>query len=171
MNKLAKFVKNYSTFIIVMVAIITVIMGYYALQIEIEAGIKDMLPEDNKVVKRYEDVQDTFGGMAFAAIMLEDEEIIDSPTLKKIENMTSELETIEGVSEVKSLTNIEKIEGSASGIEVNEFVKDLPQNKEESQKIKDDLLSRDQYLGKIVTEDFKSTVLLAEIEDEDKPEA
>ena len=171
MNKLAKFVKNHSTFIIVMIAIITVIMGYYALQIEIEAGIKDMLPEDNKVVERYEDVQDTFGGMAFAAIMLEDEEIIDSSTLKKIEEMTTELEGVKGVSEVKSLTNIEKIEGSVSGIEVNEFVKDLPQNKEEAQEIKDDLLSRDQYLGKIVTEDFKSTVLLAEIEDEDKPEA
>ena len=171
MNKLAKFVKNHSTFIIVMVAIITVIMGYYALQIEIEAGIKDMLPENNSVVERYEDVQDTFGGMAFAAIMLEDDEIIDASSIKKIEKMTSELETIEGVNEVKSLTNIEKIEGSVSGIEVNEFIKSLPENKRDSQKIKEDLLNHDQYLGKIVTKDFKSTMLLAEIEDEDKPEA
>ena len=170
MNKLAKFVKNYSTFIIVMVAIITVIMGYYAFQIEIEAGIKDMLPEDNKVVEKYDDIQDTFGGMAFAAIMVEDDEIIDTSSLKKIDKITTELKGIEGVDEVKSLTNIEKIEGSFNGIEVNEFVAGLPKSNEESQNIKEDLLSHDQYLGKIVTEDFKSTVILAEIEDQDKPE-
>ncbi|MGM0410903.1 MAG: efflux RND transporter permease subunit [Bacillota bacterium] len=171
MDKLAKFVKNHSTLIIVFVGIITAVMGYYALQIEIEAGIKDMLPEDNKVVERYENIQDTFGGMAFAAIMLEDDEIIDSSSLEKVEEMTNELENVEGVNEVKSLTNIEKIEASGSGIEVKEFVKKLPENEKEAQKIKNDLLSYDQYLGKIVTKDFKSTVLLAEIEDEDKPEA
>src|SRR6056297_705233 len=170
MNKLAKFIKNHSTFIIVMVAIITVIMGYYALQIEIEAGIKDMLPEDNKVVEQFEEVQDTFGGMDFAAIILEDEEVIDLPTLKKIEKITNELEKTEGVSKVKSLTNIEKIEGSVSGIEVNKFIKELPRNKEESKRIKENFLNRDQYLGKIVTKDFKSTVLIAEIENEDQPE-
>ncbi len=170
MDKLAKFVKKYSTFIIIFVLLITVVMGYFALQINIEAGIKDMLPENNKVVTKYDEVQDTFGGMAFAAIMIEDEEIIDTSTLKKIERMSSELKNIEGVKEVKSLTNIDKIESSAGGIEVNQFIKEIPNNKEEVQKIKDELLSRDQYLGKIVTKDFKSTMVLAEIEDRDKPE-
>ncbi len=170
MNKLAKFVKNNSTFIIIFVALITVVMGYFALQIEIEAGIKDMLPEDNEVVKRFDDVNDTFGGMAFAAIMIEDDEVIDPGTLRKIGKMTKELKEVEGVEDVKSLTNIEKIEGSVSGIDVNDFVDEIPENEDEAQVVKNDLLNHDQYLGKIVTEDFKSTVVLAEIEDEDKPE-
>lgn len=170
MNKLAKFVKNNSTFIIIFVALITVVMGYFALQIEIEAGIKDMLPEDNEVVKTFDDVNDTFGGMAFAAIMIEDDEVIDPGTLRKIGKMTKELKEVEGVEDVKSLTNIEKIEGSVSGIDVNDFVDEIPENEKEAQAVKEDFLSHDQYLGKVVTEDFKSTVVLVEIEDEDKPE-
>ena len=170
MNRLARFVKKYSTTIIIFVLFITVVMGYFALQIEIEAGIKDMLPKDNKVVKKYNEVQETFGGMAFAAIMIEDDEIIDTATLKKIKKMNSDLEKIDGVKEVKSITNIDKIESSAGGIEVNNFIKKIPANNEEAQKIKEELLRRDQYLGKIVTEDFKSTMVLAEIKDEEKPE-
>src|SRR6056297_2257568 len=96
MNRLARFVKKYSTTIIIFVLFITVVMGYFALQIEIEAGIKDMLPKDNKVVKKYNEVQETFGGMAFAAIMIEDDEIIDTATLKKIKKMNSDLEKIDG---------------------------------------------------------------------------
>ena len=171
MKKLANFVKKYSALIIAFVILVTVVLGYYALQIEIEAGIKDMLPEDNKVVEKFDRISDTFdGGMAYAVVMLEDEEIIDSPTLKKIDKMSSELKDIKGVDDVKSLTTIEKIEGSFTGIEVNDFVKKIPETDAEAKKIKDDLLSHDQYLGKIVTRDFKSTVLLADIEDKDNPE-
>lgn len=167
MNKIAHFIQKYSVPIITVVLIITIFFGYFATKIGIKAGIKDMLPDDNPVVMTYEDVSDTFGGMTYAVIMLQADNILEKSTLQKIDFLTAELEALQGVDSVESLTNIKEINGSFMGIEVDEIIKDLPETQSDLEKLKEKLLKEDQYRGKIYTEDFTSTILLVNLEDED----
>ncbi len=164
MNKLSRFVTKYSKSIIVFVVLITLILGYFATQITIKAGIKDMLPEDNQKVKDFEEVSDLFGGTAFAAVILEDENILDASSLQKIDEMTRKFEKLDGIEEVMSLSNVKDIKGNFFGIEVVKFVEKLPKTDSEIKKLKDALSKNDQYMGSIVSEDFRSAVILLTFE-------
>lgn len=163
MKKISQFVMNYSIPIIVVVVLVTVFLGYHAAQIDIEAGIKDMLPKDNPVVEKFDQVSEMFGGMAYAVVILEDKDIIDQGSLQKIDEMTRQFENLEGVEEVTSLTTIKNIKGTFTGIEVKKFVDKVPDSKEEIAKLKEDLRGEEQYMGSIVNEDFTSSTMLVKI--------
>jgi len=170
MDKIYKFVEKYSIPIIILVIVLTIIMGYFALQIDIEAGIKDMLPQNSPVVERFEDVSDTFGSLTYTAVMVHDDDILDQSTLQKIEAMTQEFSEAEGVSDVISLTNIKDIEGGAAGITVKEFIDKIPETESEIESLKNQLSNEEQYVGKIFTPDFKDSMILVKFEDQEEPE-
>ena len=170
MDKIYNFVEKYSIPIIILVIVLTIIMGYFALQIDIEAGIKDMLPQNSPVVERFEDVSDTFGSLTYTAVMVRDDDILDQSTLQKIEAMTQEFSEAEGVSDVISLTNIKNIEGGAAGITVNEYIDEIPETESEIESLKNKLSNEEQYVGKIFTPDFKDTMILVKFVDQEEPE-
>jgi hypothetical protein len=170
MEKVYKFVEKYSIPIIIIVIVLTAIMGYFALQIDIEGGIKDMLPQNSPVVKRFEDASDTFGSLTYTAVMIHDDDILDQSTLKKIEAMTQDFSEAKGVSDVISLTNIKDIQGGAGGIKVNEFIDKIPETASEIESLKNQLSSKEQYVGKIFTPDFKDSMILVKFLDQVEPE-
>ncbi|MFO7815679.1 MAG: MMPL family transporter [Halanaerobiales bacterium] len=170
MEAVYKLVKKYSVTIIIIVLLLTLIMGYFAFQIDIEAGIKDMLPESNPVVEKFDDVSETFGSITYTAIMLEDENILDYDTLQKIESMTAEFHEIENVSDIKSIINIKDIQSEADGIIVEEYIEDIPEKDSELDDLKKTLKNQEQYVGKFYTEDFKNTMMIVNFEEAEKQE-
>lgn len=160
MIHISRFVIKHSKLIIVTVIIITLILGYYATQIKIEAGIEDMLPKGNVAVDTFYKATELFGGMNFVVIMIEDQDILDAPSLKKIDEITKELEKVEVVKEVTSLTNIQVIKGDYFGIEVKKLIDSVPQTNEEIQNLKEEISKEEQYIGSIISEDFTSTMIL-----------
>lgn len=170
MKLVYRLVEKYSIPIIIMVTLLTIVMGYFALQIDIEAGIKDMLPENNPVVERFDEVSDTFGSITYSAIMLEDKDVLDTATLNKIKSMSKEFEEIENVSDVKSIINLKDIQSEAGGITVVEYIEDIPKESSELDKLKETLKNQEQYVGKFYTEDFKNTLMLVNFEEVEKQE-
>ncbi len=170
MKVVYKLVEKYSIPIIIIVTLLTIVMGYFALQIDIEAGIKDMLPEDNPVVERFDKVSDTFGSINYSVIMLEDEDVLDTTTLGKIKTMSKEFQEIENVSDVKSIINLKDIQGAAGGITVVEYIEDIPEKGTELNDLKETFRNQDQYVGKFYTLDFKSTLMLVNFDKVEKQE-
>lgn len=160
MNRISNFVIKYSKLIIVTVIVITFILGYYATQIKIKAGIEDMLPKGNAVVDTFYKATDLFGGMNYGVIMIEDQDLLDTHSLKKIDEITKELEKVEVVKEVTSLANIQVIKGDYFGIEVKKLIDSFPQTNEETQNLKKEISNEEQYIGSIISEDFTSTLIL-----------
>ena len=165
-----RLVEKYSIPIIVIVVFLTMIMGYFALQIDIEAGIKDMLPNDNPVVERFDRVSDTFGSITYTAIMLEDEDVLDTSTLNKIKSMSNKFEKIENVSDVRSIINLKDIQSAAGGINVVEYIEEIPSKDTELNDLKQTLRNQDQYVGQFYTEDFKNTLILVNFDEVEKQE-
>lgn len=159
MKTISNLALKHSKMIILIVIILTLVLGYFATQIQIKAGIEDMFPKENETVDRFYRVNDLFGGMNFAIIMLEDENILDKPTLKKIENLTADLEKLAGVEEVVSLTNVKEIRGNPLGIEVGKLIAEFPEDEKTLEKLQNKLINSKQYLGSIISEDFTSTII------------
>ena len=170
MEEIYKFVEKFSVPIIIVVLVLTAVMGYFAVQIDIEAGIKDMLPQNSPAVERFEEVSDTFGSLTYTTVMINDENILDQATLNKIESMTKDFSELKGVSDVISLTNIKDIQGGAGGIQVNEFIDEIPEKESQIEILKNRLSEDEQYVGKIFTTDFKNTMLLVKFENQEEPE-
>jgi len=170
MEEIYKFVEKFSVLIIIVVLVLTAVMGYFAVQIDIEAGIKDMLPQNSPAVERFEEVSDTFGSLTYTTVMINDENILDQATLNKIESMTKDFSELKGVSDVISLTNIKDIQGGAGGIQVNEFIDEIPEKESQIEILKNRLSEDEQYVGKIFTTDFKNTMLLVKFENQEEPE-
>lgn len=159
MQTISKIVLKHSKLIIVVVILLTLVFGYFATQIQIKAGMADMFPTKNQVVDTFQRVSDLFGGMNFAIIMLEDENILDESTLKKIHSLTSELEQMAGVEGVVSLTNIQEIRGNPLGIEVGRLIEIIPEDEKMLNDLKSKLENSKQYLGSMISEDFSSTII------------
>ncbi len=164
MDKLAQFVIKFSNSIKFAVVIVTLILGYYATQIKIKSGIEDIFPEVNPVVETFNKVTDLFGGMTYVVVMLEDENILDYSSLQKIDQITKELEKIDVVEEVTSLTNIKDIKGNFFGIEVKNLIEKLPKTEAEIDRLKEDLIKEEEYVGSIISEDFTSSMILVSFE-------
>lgn len=160
MERVSRFVIRYGRPIIFLVIAITLVMGYFATRIEINAGIEDMFPESNPTVMRFNRANDLFGGMTFAVVMLEDDNVLDGGTLQKIAGLTEALEGLEGVQEVVSLTNVQQVKGNELGMEVAPLIESIPETAEEERRLQQILADDQQYTGALVSADFTATSIL-----------
>lgn len=164
MDRVARFIIRHARFVILVVLLLTLGMGYFATRIEIRAGIEDMFPASNPTVERFERANELFGGMTFAVVMLEDADVLDRSTLQKVADMTGVLEEVEGVQEVVSLTNVKQVKGNELGMEVSPLIEAIPEDAEEEQALRDVLADDQQYTGAIISSDYTATCILVKFE-------
>ncbi len=167
MNRLSHWVSSYSRVIIGIVLVITVVFAYFAIKIDIKAGIKEMFPEQDQAVQTYDHVEALFGGIVYVVMMIEDDQILDQPTLTLVNELSCRFSQIVGVDGVTSLATIKNIRNDDFGIEITNFMENVPQNEAEILRLKEDLQASDNYLGSVISEDFKSTVILVKINTRD----
>lgn len=160
MERVSRFIIQHARWIIFTVIVLTLVMGYFATRIEINAGIEDMFPASNSTVERFNRANDLFGGMTFAVVMLEDANVLDGQTLQKVAGLTQALEEIEGVQEVVSLTNVKQVKGNELGLEVSPLVPMIPENEEEERALREIFADDQQYTGAIISSDYTATTIL-----------
>ncbi|MCK4689037.1 MAG: RND family transporter, partial [Candidatus Marinimicrobia bacterium] len=85
-------------------------------------------------------------------------------TLKKIDDITAEIEEIEMVEKVLSLTNAVDIKATEDGFEVGELFKGYPETAEEVTAIKQRIIDNEMLYGNIVSKDFKKSAIISILE-------
>lgn len=158
MNKIFK----HNKLIILIIFIITVFFLFQIPKVKINNDIEVFLPKDNPAKESNNYLKDIFGESQnlVTAVKFNQGKLFDIENLKLIDNLTAEIEAIENVDEVTSLTNVDFIAGSSEGMQVEELIKNLPENETEVLKIKEKLLSWDYYRNNLYSDDFKSTQIL-----------
>jgi predicted RND superfamily exporter protein/CRP-like cAMP-binding protein len=85
--------------------LLTGFLGYHARQFRIDSSVEHLLATDDPNKKYYEEVRALFGSDDMGVIGLVAENIYTPATLEKIRRITTEVEKIDGVQSVASLTN------------------------------------------------------------------
>lgn len=163
MDKLATYTTKYSVLIVIIVFMVTVFFGFYATKVEMTTNIKDFFPSDDPKVQTYNSIEDTFGAAEYIMVAMNSENIFDKETINKIDNLSGELEDLEGVASIKSLTTIDQIKSSEMGLEISQLIKDLPDDKKAIAKLKQDIISDPMYGGLIVSKDGTSALNIIEL--------
>lgn len=166
MKKLAKLATKYPKTIIATILLLTFVFTYFATRVTITTDIKDFFPGDDPRVITYNEMEKVFGGAEYIMVAIKGNDIFQYNTLRKIEQITKELESLNGVASVRSLTSIDQIQGSDWGLEITPLVQELPETEEESQELKKKVLNDDLYGGIIVSKDGKAALNIIEVEPE-----
>ena len=163
LEKLTKFVGKYPKTVIAVIVLLTGFFWFGLTKIDVVTDDKDMLPEGDPVVAAFDEVDETFGGAEFAMVILDMSEVFDTEALHEIDRLTLSLERVKGVNSVWSITNIEEIKGVEGGIEVVELIEEIPTSESELQKLRNRVLSDEDYAGQIVSKNGKIALVLIQL--------
>lgn len=164
MDLLGRFVRRHPRKIVIGVLLFTVFFAYQARTVSVTTNIKDFFPAEHPQVLTYEAVEAAFGSAEFIMVAVSAPDIFRQDTLTRIEQLTGELEALEGVARVRSITNMEEVRGSEWGIEVAALIEDIPTQAEELDALKNRVLADPMYAGSIVSADGTAALLMTEVD-------
>ena len=157
------------------IAIIFLITLFFLLQIpdvEINNDLEVFLPDDNPAKSSSHKLRDIFGKSEslVAAVKVKEGNIFEAKNLKIIDNLTKDIEKINKIDEVRSITNVDFISGSSEGMQVESLVKEIPKSRAQEREIKKKIMSWDYYRNNLYSDDFKSTQILLSLKEGLSPE-
>jgi len=92
--------------IILVAVLITAFLGYHASHFHIDSSVENLYDQNDPNKKYYEEVRKLFGSDDTGVIGLVAENVYTPATLEKIRRITAEVEKVDGVESVQSLTNV-----------------------------------------------------------------
>ena len=159
--------------ILFLIALLTMVMGFYASQLKVDAGFKKQLPLQHEYMKTFMDYESEFGGAnrLLIAVMAKDGDMFNPSFFKTLEAVTDDVFSIQGVSPA-SVTSIftpnvrfvEVVEdGFAGG---NVIPSDFVANPEMFERVKGNIVKAG-VVGRLVAENFNGAMVWAELLEED----
>lgn len=106
MNWFARWLTHRPAAVLIAHGLVTLVLGFFALQVRIESSIESVLPAGDPSVQYYADIRGTFGSDDVAVIGVRADDLFSESTLEKIQRITERVAEIEGVEQVVSLTNV-----------------------------------------------------------------
>jgi len=155
-----------------LLAVISTIFAVFAFRVPIKTIFEELLPTKHPYVIVNERFKKTFGGSNIVNIMVEAEkgDIFNRDVLAKVQQITNELQFVEGVNpfQVISLATkkLRDVRASTEGIlSVPMMWPDIPKNEEEMSKLRDAILGNELVYGRYVSRDMKSTLITVDFYD------
>ncbi len=172
MDKLARITIKLKWYIILLVFVLTVFLGFYIKDLRINSDIISSLPNDDPHAALFKKIGEQFGGNNMGIIILEADDIFNTSVLQNIVEITDTLKEVEGINAVTSLTNIIDIKGSDFGIEIGDLIDeyDLPDTPEELKVLRNRVMSKEMYRGTIISDDGTATLIIFTLNDEADPQ-
>ncbi|HDI11092.1 MAG TPA: hypothetical protein ENF77_02070, partial [Candidatus Acetothermia bacterium] len=123
-RRTARWIARHPIWVLVGVALVTAFFGTFAPRIEFLTDMEKMLPQDNPVVRRFEETKDTFGSQSMVMVAMAAPEggtVFNLETLKKLYAITDEFEKLEDdklLEDVMSPANMDIVQGTATALVV-----------------------------------------------------
>ncbi len=167
-----KKILKYNKLIIAIILLITLFFLLQIPDVEINNDLEVFLPDDNPVKSSSKKLRDIFGKSEslVAAVKVRQGNIFEAKNLKIIDNLTKDIEKINKIDEVRSITNVDFISGSSEGMQVKPLVKEIPNNGAQEREIKQKIMSWDYYRNNLYSDDFQSTQILISLNEGLTPE-
>jgi len=169
---IANWLIRYRAWVVSLVAIITLLLGYSATRIEVKTVFQDLLPSNHEYVKVHNEFKETFGGSNLVTIMVEVDEgdIFNPEVLGLVDQITRDLKKVSAVNpfQVVSIASkkLKEVKASSSGIETLPLMwPDVPQTEEGLQELKEKVLRNSLVYGPYVSEDLSSTLITVDFID------
>ncbi len=164
--------KNFSDFVvrnriivIVVLILATLFFGYKITRLKLNADFSTYLKQDDPLVKEYNRIGEMFAGKSLVMVPVESEDVFSFQTLYLVKKLTDAYKNLPNVSYVASLTSVIDFKKTDWGLEVGKLLQDgeIPESDAELKRLRDYVLSKEMYVGDLVSEDGKAAIILARL--------
>ncbi len=155
MKIFAEFIIRYRLAVIFLVVILTLLLGYQMIKVNMNADFATYLQQDDPLVQQYNKIGNKFGGKSTAMILIETEDVFSVQNLKLVRDLTEAYQSLNEVSYVTSLANVLDFKKVDGGLEVGKLIPEgvIPKDEEEFTKLKQYVMSKEMYAGNLVSYD------------------
>lgn len=162
MKKIFTFILKNRIAVLVIVAIITIFMGFQMGNLKINSDIINSLPDDDPAAVLYREIGDKYKGSTVGIIIITDDNLYSAKTISDLSKITEIVQNTKGIESVTGLTNIINIKSDEFGLEIGHLVDEynLPETPEELLKLRKEVEGNEMYNGSIVSKDGKSTIIM-----------
>ena len=152
-------------YVFIATAVLTLISGCLISTVKVNPDFTSYLPKSDPVIQLFDKIGEEYGGNLLALVALETGDIFDAEVIRDINEITTALKTVEGVSYVTSMTNILDIRSGQDGIEISRLIDeyDLPETDQELAALKEYTLAKEMYRGRIISEDGTATLIICRL--------
>jgi predicted RND superfamily exporter protein len=165
MENLSKLILQIRWLIIIVVILLTGFFAIFIKDLKVNADVLGYLPDDDRAAILFKEIGKNYGGNEMIIIGIDGEEVFTTGMLKLIRQVTDSVRTISGIGYVTSLTNVLDIKSTEFGLEIGRLVDEwqIPEDPGILENLKHYALSMEMYRGNLVSEDAKSTLIVAKV--------
>ena len=171
-SKIENWIFKFRVVVLSSFIVLTIIMGYFALQIKMDAGFYKQLPGNHNFIKTYFEYQNDLSGTNSVTVALRTTEgdIFTKEYLSKLYNLSQTIRYLPGVNQgsMQSLwtPNVRVMRVTEEGFESTEIIPGniTPEklDQDQIQKIRERILTGG-HVGSMVSNDFTSSLIKVEL--------
>lgn len=171
-DRFGQFCIRQRAWVLALIFLTTLVLGFFALKVDVRTVFEDMLPSSHPYVKTHERFKDTFGGSNMVTIMVEASEgdIFQPEVLEKVRGITLGLREVSAVNpfQIISLASkkLKEVRASTEGIETRPLMwPDAPRTAEEIAELRAAVLRNPLVYGAYVSQDLKAALITVDFID------
>ncbi|MFC2117769.1 RND family transporter [Bacteroidota bacterium] len=142
---------------------VSVFFGSFIPGATIDTDMTNMMPANMASRINTDKIEEMFGGLDLAMLVLETDDVLSSETLKRLESISKKMNRLKGVDQVMSLFDLKNIKGVNGAMIVDPAVKKIPENDREKEDLRIDLINNELVYEIVVSSDFKFTAIIVSI--------
>ena len=164
-NIYQNYLLKYPKLFFIIVTLFMVMMATFALRLEIDASAETLLLEGDKDLQFTRDVSKVFTASNFLVVTYSvKDDLLSDENIKNIQQLSSKIKTINTVESINSIVNVPLLQSPP--LPIKELVKAVPTllTKDINKTlVKTEFLTSPIYKQNLVSDDFKTTVLLVNL--------
>ena len=171
MRRYIEFIVRYRWMVLVLVLIATVFLHFRGQALTVIIDPNNIVPRSHPFVATTLRVEEVFGSRYVGVIGItpKDGDVFNPNVLAKVQRITAKLRETPRVVKANLLSvsarRAKDIRGTEEGMEVRQMMTDVPTHPEQMEALKDALQRNTAYMNSVVSNDFKTITVLAEVRD------
>lgn len=170
MKKLVELSIKHPWRVIIIIAMLAAIAGYFAIGVPVEDDIMKTLPAHDPQVTLFNDMGKKFGGTDYFLVVMEGDNLFSSRSLQKLKAITDKLKTLPELNRVESLTDVEDIKASHGELDISKFIDSIPDDQQALRNLKQAAVSNNLYLGNLVSPDAHALAIVCQVKKDVNPQ-
>lgn len=163
MQALAHFLVRRSTAwaTVLLVLVVSTASVFFASRVQRDDDVLAFLPRSNPEVGVFYDVNKRFGSLDVAIVGIGSDDVFAPDFLTRLRALTKRLNETDGIGYAMSLANFEDFtaDPTKGGITTDYLVGKIPESDADRAALREKVMSRDQAVGNVVSEDGKATLV------------
>ncbi len=153
--------------ILLLYGILTLYFAHHASKLTIDPSLESWIVQDDPSLLYYREFKKIFGSDEILVVSYSVDNLFTYEELNFLKEFTDNLEKIQDVEEVISLTNALKVRGEKDTINISPLIEKIPESQEEIEELKEEIINDELYVGNLISPKADTVAIVLRLKDRD----